>query len=113
MLSARLLGGGGSTDIMKTHVECSAFIKGLPSCPRRLYRRKDLVSLEELHEECGNIPCEIFPRYHWEERSRKVSPVWLYPSDRWVLPDYQYDDAKHGELRSRLTLELTKVMETH
>lgn len=72
----------------------------------------DRVNYEILGNTDEYLHAHIFPRYHWEDRSRKVSPVWLYPSDRWVLPDYLYDDAKHGGLRSRLRLELTKVMET-
>lgn len=73
----------------------------------------DRVNYEILGNTDEYLHAHVFPRYHWEDRARKVAPVWLYPSDRWVLPEYQYDDVKHGELRSRLTQELTRAMASH
>jgi diadenosine tetraphosphate (Ap4A) HIT family hydrolase len=71
------------------------------------------VNYEILGNTDAFLHAHIFPRYHWEEESRRRSPVWLYPGDRWVLADYQYDEARHGELKSRLMAALAKVMEMH
>jgi diadenosine tetraphosphate (Ap4A) HIT family hydrolase len=75
--------------------------------------KPDRVNYEILGNTDEYLHAHIFPRYLWEDRARKVAPVWLYPSDRWVLPEYQYDDVKHGELRSRLTQELLRAMALH
>lgn len=71
------------------------------------------VNYEILGNTDAFLHAHIFPRYHWEEESRRRAPVWLYPGDRWVLADYQYDEARHGEFKSRLTVALAKVMEMH
>jgi diadenosine tetraphosphate (Ap4A) HIT family hydrolase len=75
--------------------------------------KPDRVNYEILGNTDEYLHAHIFPRYLWEDGARKVAPVWLYPSDRWVLPEYQYDDVKHGELRSRLTQELLRAMALH
>jgi diadenosine tetraphosphate (Ap4A) HIT family hydrolase len=55
------------------------------------------------------LHAHIFPRYAWEEPERLRKPVFLYPSDRWTDPRYQYDDATRGELRERIREALVSL----
>ncbi len=56
------------------------------------------------------LHAHIFPRYIWEPPERRSHPVWLYPADRWTDAAYQYDDAVHGALRTRITEALTNLI---
>ncbi|MGE5579270.1 MAG: HIT family protein [Bacillota bacterium] len=55
------------------------------------------------------LHAHVFPRYAWEEESRRKSPVWLYPQENWTLDEYQFSPEKHGDLKGRLTSALRDV----
>jgi hypothetical protein len=37
-------------------------------------------------------------------------PVWCYPEAEREAPEHAYRDARHGALRSEITLELERLM---
>jgi diadenosine tetraphosphate (Ap4A) HIT family hydrolase len=49
----------------------------------------------------------VHARYAWETRAEH--PVWTYGEERFA-PEHAYDDARHGELRARITAELERLM---
>jgi len=66
------------------------------------------------YEILGNLDnflhAHIFPRYEWEEESIRKGPVFKYPSENWSLPEYQFCESKHGELKRILTWTLNGLM---
>jgi diadenosine tetraphosphate (Ap4A) HIT family hydrolase len=49
----------------------------------------------------------VHARYEWEPLAEH--PVWRYGDERWA-PEHEYDDARHGGLRARITSELERLM---
>ncbi|MCL2114092.1 MAG: hypothetical protein FWH31_09170 [Streptococcaceae bacterium] len=56
------------------------------------------------------LHAHIFPRYDWEEPSRRAKPVWLYDEANWYNEDTAYQPENHDELRNRIKEELVKLM---
>jgi diadenosine tetraphosphate (Ap4A) HIT family hydrolase len=52
----------------------------------------------------------VHPRYDWEPAERIEWPVSTYPPDERNDPKHRYDDAVHGDLRSRIARELNGLM---
>jgi diadenosine tetraphosphate (Ap4A) HIT family hydrolase len=52
----------------------------------------------------------VHARYEWEPREFVGGPVWRYPREERGAPAHAYSDDKHGELRSRITHELERLM---
>lgn len=46
------------------------------------------------------LHAHIFPRYMWEEESRKRMPVWLYDKSNWSNEETAYDSKKHDKIRN-------------
>jgi diadenosine tetraphosphate (Ap4A) HIT family hydrolase len=65
------------------------------------------------HEVLGNaIPVlhgHVHPRYDWEPADKVSGPVWRYPKAERNAPEFEYSDAKHGELRAAITAELERL----
>lgn len=60
------------------------------------------INYEILGNTDAFLHAHVFPRYSWEEESRRKSPVWLYPKEDWSLDELQLDSQKHKDLRERL-----------
>lgn len=56
------------------------------------------------------LHAHIFPRYEWEEESKKM-PIWLYPKEYWSMEKYQYNDVKYGDLKNNIKVKLQELME--
>lgn len=56
------------------------------------------------------LHAHLFPRYGWEPKERIGQPVFLYPRESWTSPDYHYDDARHGSLRSAIRDALERLL---
>lgn len=59
------------------------------------------------------LHAHIFPRYSWEEQQYKVKPMWLYPSENWSLPEYQYPQEKYEAKKLELQTKLKELMEDY
>jgi diadenosine tetraphosphate (Ap4A) HIT family hydrolase len=55
------------------------------------------------------VHAHVFPRYDWEPADRKPRPVWQYPPEMWTDPKYDFDEAKHGELKEKIAAELSAI----
>jgi diadenosine tetraphosphate (Ap4A) HIT family hydrolase len=51
----------------------------------------------------------VHPRYAWEPAERITWPVWTYPPHERNAPKHRYDDATHGQLRSRIAREIERL----
>jgi diadenosine tetraphosphate (Ap4A) HIT family hydrolase len=62
----------------------------------------------------GNIDtylhAHIFPRYAWEEETKRKNPVWKYPKEMWELHEYQFNEEKHGDMKKKLAERLKQLM---
>jgi diadenosine tetraphosphate (Ap4A) HIT family hydrolase len=56
------------------------------------------------------LHAHIHPRYEWEPEAYRFGPPFSYPRGRYSDPQYEYDEAKHGELRARITDMLLQLM---
>ncbi len=56
------------------------------------------------------LHAHIFPRYEWEEESRRKAPVFQYPKENWSLEEFQFCLQKHGELKKLLTSKLQELI---
>jgi diadenosine tetraphosphate (Ap4A) HIT family hydrolase len=52
----------------------------------------------------------IFPRYNWEEETRRKYPVWLYPKENWTDEKYRYSSDTNGLIRDQLTEAINQLM---
>lgn len=68
------------------------------------------VNYEILGNTDAYLHAHVFPRYNWEEESRRKSPVWMYPQENWTFDRFQFDPQKHGNLKERLTGALQEMM---
>jgi len=56
------------------------------------------------------LHAHVFPRYAWEPAGRLAHPPFSYPREYWTSPEHTYSDARHGELRARLTDMLLQLL---
>ncbi len=70
------------------------------------------VNYEILGNTDAFLHAHIFPRYSWEEESRRKSPVWLYSQENWTCGEFQLDSEKHGDLKERLMSALQEITAT-
>jgi diadenosine tetraphosphate (Ap4A) HIT family hydrolase len=68
------------------------------------------INYEVLGNSWPHLHGHVHPRYAWEPRDKAGGPVWRYPKEIRNAPEHAYDDAKHGELRARITAELERIM---
>ena len=68
------------------------------------------VNYEILGNTDAFLHAHVFPRYRGEPADRVGMPVFLYPKENWTRPEHQYDDARHGTLRLRITEALEALM---
>jgi diadenosine tetraphosphate (Ap4A) HIT family hydrolase len=68
------------------------------------------VNYEVLGNSTSWLHGHVHARYSWEPRDRLTGPVWRYPREERDAPEHAYSDDKHGELRSRITQELERLM---
>ena len=66
------------------------------------------VNIEILGNTDPHLHAHVWPRYEWEDAERVLSPVWLYPEDRW------HDSAtmlgpQHEPLRKAITEKLRQL----
>jgi diadenosine tetraphosphate (Ap4A) HIT family hydrolase len=76
-------------------------------CRERELRR---MNYEVLGNSMSWLHGHVHPRYEWEPPSRLRMPVWCYPEAEREAPEHAYLDARHGALRSEITLELERLM---
>lgn len=69
------------------------------------------INYEILGNTDAYLHAHVFPRYAHEPPERRPYPVWLYERERWTAPEFQYSDAAHGPLRTRITAALHVLME--
>jgi len=68
------------------------------------------INYEVLGNSWPHLHGHIHPRYEWEPPDKRGGPVWRYPKEVRNAPEFAYDEERHGELRSAITAELTRVM---
>lgn len=56
------------------------------------------------------LHAHVFPRYATEAPDRLAKPVWLYSPEHWTAAEYAYSEAKHGELRQKITSYLQQQL---
>jgi diadenosine tetraphosphate (Ap4A) HIT family hydrolase len=56
------------------------------------------------------LHAHIFPRYNWEEETRRKYPVWLYPKENWTDEKYRYSSDTNGLIRDQLTEAINQLM---
>jgi diadenosine tetraphosphate (Ap4A) HIT family hydrolase len=69
------------------------------------------VNYEVLGNSFDQLHGHVHARYEWEPEDRIGGPVWRYPKELRNSDEYAYNDARHGELRARITDELLRVMD--
>ena len=77
------------------------------ACRDRALRR---MNYEILGNSMPWLHGHVHARYDWEPPDKIGMPVWCYPEAERNAPEHAYSDAKHGELRARITTELERVM---
>lgn len=68
------------------------------------------INYEILGNTDAFLHAHIFPRYEWEDETRRKTPVFLYPRENWSIGEYQFDEQKHGEMKKRLAAALIEIM---
>ncbi len=71
------------------------------------------VNYEILGNMDAFLHAHVFPRYEWEEEERKRMPVWHYPRENWSLPEYQFNEKAHGELKLQLADKLQELIKLY
>ena len=56
------------------------------------------------------LHAHLVPRYEWEPAERRPRPVWDYPRENWRDPALAYDEALHGELKTRIGKALEDLL---
>jgi len=59
------------------------------------------------------LHAHIFPRYEYEDEIHRAKPVWLYSSDNWTNPEFQFDQDKYQEKRMALQKKLLELIELY
>jgi diadenosine tetraphosphate (Ap4A) HIT family hydrolase len=79
----------------------------------RACRDSDLrrVNYEVLGNTLQVLHGHVHARYEWEPPERITGPVWRYPDEVRNDPQFEYSDAKHGELRAAITAELQALID--
>lgn len=57
------------------------------------------------------LHAHIHARYEWEPEEYKVRPCFFYPKEQRNLPEHDYSEARHGEVRRRLAATLKQRMQ--
>ena len=52
----------------------------------------------------------IEARYDWEPKEYKCRPSWFYPKEERYSSQYEYCEAKYGELKRKITECLLRLM---
>lgn len=94
--------------------------------PQRLEFLRDMALLGEAiesvcaparvnYEIAGNVDpfvhAHVIPRYGWEPPEHLRGPASRYPTEQRNAPDAQFSEARHGELKARLTAKLLALMD--
>jgi diadenosine tetraphosphate (Ap4A) HIT family hydrolase len=69
------------------------------------------INYEVLGNAWPHLHGHVHARYEWEPSDKMRGPVWRYPEEVRNAAEHAYDDARHGELRSAITAELTRLMD--
>jgi diadenosine tetraphosphate (Ap4A) HIT family hydrolase len=69
------------------------------------------INYEVLGNAWPHLHGHVHARYEWEPRDKMRGPVWRYPEEVRNAAEHAYDNARHGELRSAITAELTRLMD--
>ena len=56
------------------------------------------------------LHAHVFPRYEWEPAERIGHPVFNYPREYRTLPEHQFDERRHGDLRRSIKQHLEQLM---
>ena len=56
------------------------------------------------------LHAHIFPRYEWEEESKRKNTVYSYPKEYWYTEKYQFNEQKHGEIKKQLSMEIKELI---
>ena len=56
------------------------------------------------------LHAHVFPRYEWEPAECSGHSVFLYPRGNWTLPEHQFDEVRHGDLRRSVARHLERLM---
>lgn len=56
------------------------------------------------------LHAHIFPRYAWEEETKRKKSVWKYPREMWKIDEYQFNEEKHGEMKEELAKRLEQLI---
>jgi diadenosine tetraphosphate (Ap4A) HIT family hydrolase len=67
------------------------------------------INYEVLGNSWPHLHGHVHPRYASEPPDKIGGPVWRYPKEVRDAPEQAYDEARHGELRARITAELERV----
>ena len=67
------------------------------------------INYEILGNTDAYLHAHIIPRYAWEEDELRKQPVWMYPAEYRMSPDFSFCEEKHGELKQRLTDKLREL----
>jgi diadenosine tetraphosphate (Ap4A) HIT family hydrolase len=78
------------------------------ACRSDAFRR---INYEVLGNATAFLHGHVHARYDWEPAAFRNGPVWCYPKEVRKDPAHAYDDERHGELRARITAELTRLVE--
>lgn len=85
--------------------ERSAFLQDMSILGDAILQATDAVRIN--YDILGNtdnfLHAHVFPRYRFESAERRKKPVWLYDGIYWQDPQYQYNEVKYGDLRTRIT----------
>jgi diadenosine tetraphosphate (Ap4A) HIT family hydrolase len=67
------------------------------------------INYEILGNTDAYLHAHIIPRYDWEEDELLKMPVWMYPHEYRTSPEFEFNEAKHGELKWRLSEKLKEL----
>jgi diadenosine tetraphosphate (Ap4A) HIT family hydrolase len=67
------------------------------------------INYEVLGNSWPHLHGHVHPRYAWEPADKIGGPVWRYPKELRNAPEHAYDETRHGELRSAIQEELSRL----
>lgn len=68
------------------------------------------INYEILGNTDAYLHAHVFPRYIWEEESRRKMPIFQYPRENWSKEEYKFSIEKHGLLKNQLAAKLEELM---
>ena len=64
------------------------------------------MNYEILGNTMPELHAHVIPRYEWEPPYNRARQALTYGNDVWFADQHAYSDAKHGELRAKITERL-------